>query len=188
MTSSLWTWRGGRLTRGLELVERDRFAQCVALGERGRGRWEELVTLDRRRPPAIAGDRIITGRLRSVELPARDGKPAKTFVVVEGGEPDGVVVRVSTAWVYTRGTAGRVAAIAGELRVVARGYGAHGAAGRIGSWDDVLITLHRGDTLRVSPEGGHKTEPWALWLDASGEPQTATEADWERLVATGELS
>ena len=41
-------------------------------------------------------------------------------------------------------------------------YGAHGAAGRIGSWDDGLVILSPGDVLRVRPEGGYKTKAYAL--------------------------
>lgn len=67
------------------------------------------------------------------------------------------LLRVSTEWVYTRDTYGRVGALSGEPSLLAKGNGAHGDAGRIGGWEDTLWAVSPGDILEIVPEGGNKT-------------------------------
>src|SRR5690606_11931484 len=130
-----YTWRQGRLAEGLELREVERFGPSIVLGERGRGRWEEVITLDRKSPPVITNGRVLDCEARTIALPARDGRPERKFVVLTASETpsSSALVRVSTEWVYTRGSRGRVEVMHGDVQIIARGYGAHGAAGRCGS-------------------------------------------------------
>ena len=60
------------------------------------------------------------------------------------------------------------------------GYGAFGDAGRIGSWDDGLVTMKLGDVLRVYPSRGEHS--YALWLE-NGVPATTTWKDYENIQA-----
>lgn len=183
-----YTWRQGRLAEGLELREVERFGPSVVLGERGRGRWEEVVTLDRRSPPVITNGRVLDCEARTIALPARDGRPERKFVVLAATEnpSPGALVRVSTEWVYTRGTLGRVQVLHGDVQVIARGSGAHGIAGRCGSWEDVLLIVPPGGEILIRPEGGYKTEPYRLWVDADGRVDSATDIDRDRMLALEE--
>ena len=183
-----YTWRRGALTEGLELHEVERFGLALVLGERGRGRWEEVITLDRRSPPVVKDGRVLDCEARTVALPARDGRPSRKFVVLEAAENPsslGAIVRVSTEWVYTRGSLGHVRVLHGDVQIVARGNGAHGDAGRVGSWEDVLIVVPPGGEVLIRPEGGYKTTPYRLWVEADGRVDSATELDRERMLAVG---
>src|SRR5690606_16952367 len=181
------TWRQGRLAEGLELREVERFGPALVLGERGRGRWQEVITLDRKSPPVIANGRVLDCEARTIALPARDGRPERKFVVLSTTEnpSSSALVRVSTEWVYTRGSLGRVQVLHGDVQVIARGNGAHGAAGRIGSWEDVLLIVPPGGEIFIRPEGGYKTEPYRLWVDADGRVDAASEIDRDRMLAVG---
>lgn len=182
-----YTWRQGRLAEGLELREVERFGPSVVLGERGRGRWEEVITLDRKSPPVIANGRVLDCEARTIALPARDGRPERKFVVLAATESpsSSALVRVSTEWVYTRGSRGRVEVLHGDVQVIARGYGAHGAAGRCGSWEDVLLVVPPGGEIFIRPEGGYKTTAYRLWVEADGRVDSATDIDRDRMLAVG---
>jgi len=182
-----YTWRRGALTEGIEVSEVDRFGLALVLGERGRGRWQEIVTLDRRSPPVVTSGRVVEATARTIKLPARDGRPERKFVVLEAATADksAVLVRVCTEWVYTRGSRGYVTILRGDVQVLARGNGAHGMAGNIGAWDDVLIVVPRGGEIYIRPEGGAKTTAYRLWVDGDGRVDSATESDRERMLAVG---
>ena len=184
-----YTWRRGALTEGIEVSEVDRFGLALVLGERGRGRWEEVITLDRRSPPVVTNGRVLDCEARAIALPARDGRPERKFVVLtaatENPSSSSALVRVSTEWVYTRGSRGFITILRGDVQVLARGNGAHGIAGNIGAWADVLIVVPRGGEIYIRPEGGAKTTAYRLWVDADGRVDSATDIDRECMLAVG---
>lgn len=186
-----YTWRQGHLTEGIELREVDRFGLALMLGERGRGRWEEIVTLDRRSPPVVTNGRVLDCEARTIALTARDGREARKFSVLTAAEnpsSSSAIVRVSTEWVYTRGSVGRVKILHGDVQIVARGNGAHGIAGRIGSWDDLLLIVPPGGEILIRPEGGHKTTAYRLWVEADGRVDAASDVDRDRMIAVGSVT
>jgi len=182
-----YTWRRGALSEGLELSEHERFGLALVLGERGRGRWEEVITLDRRSPPVVTNGRVLDCEARAIALPARDGRPERKFVVLAAASSSSssALVRVSTEWVYTRGSRGFITILRGDVQVLARGNGAHGIAGNIGAWADVLIVVPRGGEIYIRPEGGAKTTAYRLWVDADGRVDSATDIDRECMLAVG---
>lgn len=180
-----FTWHLGRLTEGLELREVERFGPALVLGERGRGRWQEVIALDRKSPPVVTNGRVLDCEARTIALPARDGRPERKFVVLTATEnpSSSALVRVSTEWVYTRGSRGRVEVMHGDVQVIARGNGAHGAAGRVGSWEDVLLVIPPGGEIFIRPEGGYKTTAYRLWVEADGRVDAASDIDRDRMLA-----
>ena len=181
-----YTWHLGRLAEGLELREVERFGPALVLGERGRGRWQEVITLDRRSPPVVTNGRVLDCEARTIALPARDGRPERKFVVLTAATENpssSALVRVSTEWVYTRGSRGRVQVMHGDVQVIARGNGAHGIAGRVGSWDDVLLVVPPGGEIFICPEGGYKTTAYRLWVEADGRVDAASDIDRDRMLA-----
>lgn len=70
----------------------------------------------------------------------------------------GWLARISTHGAYIRGATGNVSTnpeIAEKIKVIARGKGAFGDAGRTGTWDDILIlTELENFWLRVKPTRG----------------------------------
>lgn len=185
----VFTWVGGSISSGLELVTDERLGRVVFLGEEGRGRRYEKIALDKRNPAQVGENgRVLEAHLRKVTLPSKKKEGTEfSFWVLEApsahDDPEAVLVRVNTSWVYTRDTAGRWESVAGKPETLVSGYGAHGIAGRIGNWDDGLVVMRPGDVLRVKPEGGSKTHAYALWIGADGAPVTATWQDYENLQA-----
>lgn len=70
----------------------------------------------------------------------------------------GWIARVNTAGAYIRGANGNVSyspEFEGKINLIAKAFGAFGAAGRTGTWDDVLISTELEDFwLRVKPSRG----------------------------------
>jgi len=129
----------------------------VVLGEKGRGRYESLIPYH---APKEA-EYLDIGVTKS-------GKPK----IVKGESPNGKwLAVVSGEGVYTRNTYGTVYCLPKDkdkIRVIARGRGAYGQAGRIGSWYEFLIVVPDGTLLKVRPAGGEEKRP-RYWLYFGGE-------------------
>jgi len=119
--------------------------RVVSLGEKGRGRWEELI-------PTFDCE-INDGEAVAV-VTTRKGKPK----IVEGKEKGNIwLARVSTEGSYIRGAYGWVGVLPEQksrVEVVTKAYGAFGAAGRTGTWYDYLIKVEDNTLLRVKPSRG----------------------------------
>ena len=115
----------------------------LMLGEVGRGRKMTYVPCERRFED---GEHVALSTTRS-------GKPK--IIAGHGGDAAGWLARISTEGPYIRGAYGHVRALDPALvRVVAYGYGAFGAAGRVGQWCDYLLAIQPGAVLRVKPTRG----------------------------------
>ena len=116
----------------------------ISLGEDGRGRKQSLILC-----PAGLQD----GDPVSLNVP-RLGRPS----ISTGNDPSGGwLARISTSGAYIRGANGNVRVLNGREKLVtpvAYGYGAFGAAGRTGTWQDWLLVLQEGAILRVKPSRG----------------------------------
>lgn len=136
--------------------------ECIKLGEDGRNRKLTLVNC----PKGIKD-----GELVSLFLP-KVGKPS----IKLGGENDGTwLMRISSEGSYVRGANGNIRVLnthRENVKVVARGHGAFGAAGNTGTWDDLLLTVKENTVLRVKPSRGdayylHVLEDRVLTLKSS---------------------
>ena len=85
------------------------------------------------------------------------------------------MARISGKGVYTRGTYGSVylpEEMMENVKVIANGYGAYGDAGRLGGWDDFLITAKDDTLIKVSPSGGnHKMDSYWLYFGKEKVPR-----------------
>ena len=146
--------------KAFNLVARERefsfgVIPVIELGERGRGRWQEII------PCPLE---IQTGEPVSLGV-TRSGKPK----IIRGGDGKGWLARVSTLTAYIRCALGTVyAPVESQVEVVANGYGAFGLAGRVGTWFDYLLKVPDNTLLRVKPSRG---DAWYLWFPKSGEPK-----------------
>ena len=180
-----YTFRSGKLFKGMALTSDVKLGQIVLLGESGRGRWCERVGLDRKCPPLVIDGVVTEAIAKKITLPAKDGRAEISFWVLAKPEGDGesALVRINTEGTYTKDTSGSWKFVAGEPEELISGFGAYGDAGRIGSWKDGLVVVHPGDVLKVTLTGGSKFEPFALWMDESGLLQSATWREYEVLSA-----
>jgi len=117
------------------------------LGERGRGRVYEEVRVDKRRPPTSdeVGYVVFTvGSVTHCVLTAPTGQ-------------SGLLLRVNTRGGYTKGSAGGVSPIFGDVKEVAAGEWAEGIAGRAGHGTDILYHVQGPAIFDVVISGGsHK--------------------------------
>jgi len=125
----------------------------IALGERGRGRYENLVPFQ--------GD--ITEKDFVIPTPTKSNK----VKVIGGGDNIGWVARISCKGCYTRGTIGQASVHnkdVGNVTVLASGNGAEGDAGRIGWWADYLLQIADDTLIRVKQHGGYKIPAYYLFF------------------------
>jgi hypothetical protein len=181
----LFTWKDGEIRQGLALASDERLGKVVALGEAGRGRRFEKVGLDRFEPAEIVDGCVLEAHLKKITLAAKPekGLKEKTFYVLQKphkNEEGAVLVRICTDTGYLRGANGRYSTVEGQPVTLISGHGAFGEAGRVGSWADSLVTMKKGDVVRVRPSRGEHS--YALWLDG-GKPVTATWQEYENVVA-----
>lgn len=114
---------------------------AVSLGEKGRGRSLVNVACPEQFEFLEPGQ-TRTGKVR----------------LIRSSSNKGWIARISTEGAYVRGANGNVSIsndYVDKIKVLARGTGAFGAAGRVGSWDDVLL-LSDSDNfwVRVKPSRG----------------------------------
>ena len=115
----------------------------IELGEKGRGRVQKLIRCE---------TGIVDGEQVSIKIP-KPGMPGAVAITKGDDNSGDWLMRISTYGSYVRGADGNVR-FRGEAKLVVKGYGAFGDAGRTGNWDDVLIVASPGTVLRVKPSRG----------------------------------
>jgi hypothetical protein len=124
---------------------------AIALGEKGRGRTQVIV-------PSPVSELLESGL-------SKTGKPR-----LNASKSNlGWLFRISTEGTYVRGAKGNISVspeIAPHIKLIAKGQGAFGDAGRIGTWDDVLAETQLEDFLvRVKPS---RNDAYLLWFQTTG--------------------
>ncbi|GIW59476.1 MAG: hypothetical protein KatS3mg087_0542 [Patescibacteria group bacterium] len=118
--------------------------ECLVLGEQGRGRKQTLVPC----PLNVNnGDQVTV-------IPSTSGKPK---VVKKDDNKESWLMRISTSGAYIRGAKGNVRVLSQHsenVNLIAKGSGAFGDAGGVGTWDDVLAEVNSNTLLRVKPSRG----------------------------------
>lgn len=180
-----FTWTTSGLSAGLQVRADGKLGQVVFLGEEGRGRRYEKVSMSRRNPAEIVDERVMNANPVKITLPAKDGKPEISFFVLERptSATQNVLVRINSNGGYIRNGQGGWKNVAGLPELLVKGYGAFGDAGRIGNWDDGLVVMHPGDVIRIHPSRTWGKGDFALWLDEAGQLQTASWQDYETISA-----
>lgn len=114
---------------------------AVILGEKGRGRTQAIV-------PCPENASVLEPGLSKTNRPRLNPSSSNA----------GWLARISTEGSYVRGANGNVSAppsMASMIQVVAKGNGAFGDAGRIGTWVDLILATHlESFYLRVKPSRG----------------------------------
>lgn len=135
--------------KALKVVEREmKFGKIsgVAIGESGRGRREIFLPT----PFGVAGE--IRDFCRNLDIGlTKSGHPRINQI-----QDDSLYMILSSQRGYTRRGNGLIRTpIDQENRIIARGNGADGDAGRIGTWDVIITEAQDGDVFRVT-WGGHR--------------------------------
>lgn len=129
----------------------------VTLGEKGRGRQETLIPFH---ADNIEGNNFEIAQTRT----------GKSKIIKGSTSSPGWIAVLSGSGCYTRGTYGTVYVPENQkqnIEVLAKGYGAYGAAGRVGDWNEFLVAVRTMPTVfYVRPAGGrHKMNRYWLVFD-----------------------
>lgn len=176
-----YNWACGKLELGIELAN-GLAGQAVKLGQEGRGRTQiELPLVNSSVEGKLTEAAVV--KLSEKVVPARyfgDEPTTKVFYgLTQVPEKEkGFLVKISTSWVYTRGSNAEVSTWKGNPTFIAEGRGAEGAAGNIYSWPEVVVILHEGDVIYIRPEGGYKTQSSALFVKG-GKLQSEVWLNWK---------
>jgi len=172
-----YTFLRGHLEDGIAVTYHEALGTpIVFLGEAGRGRKAVIIPV-----LGLPGEATQMYDAKLEHLSAG-------VLALRAIDPDGsanILVRVCTQAVYTRGASGWWEAIRGNPETLALGRGAHGDAGRCGSWDDGLVVLHPGDVLKVKPDGAWKTKTYVI-EHTTDSPKLYVLQDYELVCALRE--
>lgn len=118
-----------------------------ALGQSGRGRWLEDVKISNRPGQAPAGPEDVGYCLF--------GQEKKHVILTKAdGKQRGILLRVSTAGCYTKGSCGRVSLKGGKATLLTEGTWAEGDAGRIANGPDQLWHVEGPSVFVINLQGG----------------------------------
>lgn len=159
----------------LKVVEREmNFGKVtgVSIGESGRGRREVFLPT----PNGVDGD--LCGLCTNLTIgTSKSGRPR-----INRSSDKELFVILSSERNYTRRGDGCIKTPkAQENELVARGNGADGDAGRIGSWDAVILKAKDGDVFRVTWGGYGYGYPATFYVVSNGKVYTADQPEVEDL-------
>lgn len=123
----------------------------ISIGEEGRGRWSIFL------PLPGADDKLKEGMNEEYTIGySKSGKPR-----INKSHSEEIYLVLSSQAGYTRRGDGTIyAPVDQDVEIIARGYGADGAAGRIGTWDAIIVKAKENDVFRVKWSGsGYGIEP-----------------------------
>lgn len=144
---------------------------AITLGEWGRGRKQVIV------PAPLEAELLEPGTSRSGKLRLNKSQ-----------SEEGWLARISSEGAYIRNAKGKVYVspdAAPYVQLLTYGMGAFGDAGRIGTWEDVLLCTDLEDFLvRVKPTRG---AAYILWFD-QGRVVTLSYPEAEALEANDVIS
>ena len=144
----------------------------ISVGERGRGRHEVRLAT----PKGLEGN--LCGLYEDLTIgTSKSGRPR-----INPSNDKELYLILSSQRGYTRRGSGFVTAPrAQEVEVIARGNGADGDAGRIGTWDAVIVKVKDNDVFRIIWGGsGYGYEP-TFYVVSDGQVYTANQPEIEDL-------
>lgn len=146
----------------------------VAIGENGRGRWEVFLPT----PHSIQSDDAIKEFRSDLTIgTSKSGRPR-----IDARKDDDVYLILSSKRSYTRRGCGYIEAPKSqEVELVARGNGADGTAGRIGSWDAIIIKAKDGDVFKLTWGGSGYGYDDTFYVISSGKVYCADQPEIEDL-------
>lgn len=145
----------------------------VAIGESGRGRQEVFLPT----PKDIEGEMV---GLRS-DLSIGTSKSGRPRIKYSNGENEMYMI-LCTYKAYTRKGNGYVQVPTGQdVKLIARGNGADGRAGRIGQWDALVLGAQDGDVFRVVWSGYKYGYEATFYVVSDGDIYAAYQSELEDL-------
>lgn len=146
----------------------------VAIGESGRGRREVFLPT----PGGVQIGEVIEGLRTDLTVGlSKSGRPR-----IDQRKEDEIYLVLSSERGYTRRGDGYIKAPTGQqVELIARGNGADGDAGRIGSWDAVVIKSRDGDVFRLTWGGSGYGYDATFYVVSGGKVYAADQPEVEDL-------
>ena len=146
----------------------------VAIGECGRGRREVFLPT----PKSIQAHDVIKELRSDLTIgTSKSGRPR-----IDARKDDDIYLILSSERGYTRRGCGRIRAPKGqEVELIARGNGADGEAGRIGSWDAIIVKAKDGDVFRLTWGGSGYGYDATFYVVSGGKVYSANQPEIEDL-------
>jgi len=116
------------------------------LGESGRGRWFEEVKVSNRSGQEPSGPEDVSY--------FTFGQDRRHVILTKGDDKRGILLRISTAGTYTRGSCGRIALKGGTATKLTSGQWAEGNAGNVANGPDELWHVEGPALFVVVLQGG----------------------------------
>ncbi len=144
----------------------------ITIGEYGRGRREVFLPT----PKGVEGE--IDGLREDLTIGvSKSGRPR-----INRANDGELYVILTSERGYTRRGCGCIKIPkAQKIELIARGNGADGDAGRIGSWDVVILKAHEGDVFRVTWGGFNYGYPATFYVVHQGKIYAADQPEVEDL-------
>lgn len=146
----------------------------ITIGEKGRGRWEVFLPAQN----CTDKDAIEEGLHKDLSISlSKSGRPK-----IIKKEEDKIFLILDSEHAYTRQGDGKIFALATnteEAKVIARGNGADGLAGKVGQWDAIVLEAKDGDVFRVRWGGYNYGRPTTIYTVINGEVYFADLPDVE---------
>ena len=146
----------------------------VTIGESGRGRREVFLPT----PSGIQVGETIGGLRPDLTVGlSKSGRPR-----IDRQKEDEIYLILSSERGYTRRGDGYIKAPAGqEVELITRGNGADGDAGRIGSWDAIVVKAKDGDVFRLTWGGSGYGYDATFYVVSGGKVYAADQPEVEDL-------
>lgn len=154
-----YTWHRGEVVQGIAVNSEG----IIILGEEGR--CLEKVRCFPNNPPEVQNGFIYEAHPLKKTVDEND---YFMFAKPDDADDTRVLVRILTEWVSTRSTMGSWESLSGSAENLIVGYGFRGESRSIGCWSDGLVMMLPSDVIKITPEGGYKTEIYTLFYDESG--------------------
>ncbi len=147
----------------------------ISVGQKGRGRREIFLPTQ-----SVDKDTIEEGLHKDLSIGlSKSGRPK-----IIKKEEDKIFLILDSEHAYTRRGDGKIFALVAneeQAKVIARGNGADGLAGRIGQWDAIILEAKDGDVFRVRWGGYNYGKATTIYTIHNGEVYFADLPDVEDL-------
>lgn len=165
-----YTWKYGKTSPGIYVVDDARFGHIVSLGKFDyRRRCHARVALDLSNPPKIQRNKVFSAWPFELADALPNKAERKLYILKRpASHSNTVLVRILTQW--KRGSKGEWCTAEGSPQDLIKGFG---AIRHPDFWADGLVTMAAGDVIRIYPQGDSEVGQWALWLDKNGVPATS---------------
>ena len=158
-----FTWHLGEITQGITVND----VGIIIFGTDGTRRCEKVRCFPEN--PAEINEGLIT-EAHPVKGESSLGNDFYMLAKPEHTDLDDsrILVRILTKWIYARATIGTWETVTGSPENLVIGLGFHGTSKQVGCWRDGLVMMSHGDVVKIVPEGGHRTDIFALLCDENG--------------------